>query len=515
MAEATQMNFLTSVNSWPMGRKLSLALAAILSMAIFAIIIIQARVADYGLLYANLSSTDASSVVTWLKTQKIPYQLEDGGRAIQIPANKVYETRLELAGAGLPQGGSIGFEIFDKQSFGMTDFAQKVNYQRALQGELARTISSLAPVEGARVMLALPEKRIFKGQQKKTTCSVILKLSPGQRLSENQVYGIVHLVAGSIEGLLSENITVIDSNGRILSKKQTESLAETMTPGMLDYQLSLEQRLEKRAQSLLDKALGANNSLARVTAELDFSKVEKMEEIYDPSGTVARSEQVSEEKSGAESTGGVPGVESNLGGSSASISAIPSSSTTETIHYEISKTVNRIVAPVGSIKNLSVAVLVADRFVPGAEGQEPTSTPRTEKELLSIKNMITSALGIDANRGDKIEIVSMPFEDGFTGEEFIETESTGSIYDYLPYAKYGLLTIGSLLLYLLLIKPLLKTVTEPPPLSRYQTVQELEGGLSPSDELLAQNDPTLRIRKQILASETSPTQVIRSWLNKT
>jgi flagellar M-ring protein FliF len=507
-----------AIMSWPLSRKISLAVAALLSVAIFALIITQARVADYRLLYANLASTDASSVIDWLKNQKIPYRLEDGGQAIHIPADKVYEARLNLAGAGLPQGGGVGFEIFDKQSFGMTDFTQKINYQRALQGELSRTISTLAPVEGARVMLALPAKRLFKDQQKEATASVILKLAPGRQLNDSQVQGIIHLVAGSIEGLAAENINVIDANGNVLSKKTVGESSGLMSPGMLDFQQAIERRLEERAQSLLDQALGPNNSQARVTAELDFSQVEKLEEIYDPKGTVPRSEQVSEEKSGAEGVGGIPGAETNLGdASSVMMTAVPSSSTTETINYEVSKVVNKVVSPVGTIKKLSVAVLVTDRYVPAQEeGQEGTSIPRTEEDLNSIRNMITSALGLDKTRGDKIEVVSMPFEDAFSGAEFVEPTPASSLYQYLPYTKYGLLVLGTGLLYFLLIKPIIRSLATPGHRSapqQFQTVRELESELAP-EELLTANDPTLRLRKQILASETSPTQVIKSWLNK-
>jgi flagellar M-ring protein FliF len=510
---------LPAIMNWPLSRKISLAVAALLSIAIFAVIIIQARVADYRLLYANLASTDASAVIDWLKDQKIPFRIEDGGRAIEIPADKVYEARLNLAGAGLPQGGGVGFEIFDKQSFGMTDFTQKINYQRALQGELARTISSLAPVEAARVMLALPAKRLFKEQQKEATASVILKLTAGHQLSENQVQGIIHLVAGSIEGLTANNVNVIDSNGNVLSKKTADSDSSVMSPGMLDFQQAIERRLEERAQSLLDRALGAGNSQARVTAELDFSQVEKLEEIYDPKGTVPRSEQTSEEKSGTESVGGIPGSESNVGdAASGSTNNAPSSSTTETINYEVSKVVNKVVSPVGTIKKLSVAVLVADRFTPAPkEGQEGTFAPRSAEELLSIKNMITSALGLDKTRGDMIEVVSMPFEDALTGTEIVEpTPPEHSLYQYLPYAKYGLLVLATGLLYFLLVKPIIKSLAtsggRPAP-QHFQTVRELENELAP-EELLGPNDPTLRLRKQILASETSPTQVIKSWLNK-
>ena len=270
---------------------------------------------------------------------------------------------------------------------------------------------------------------------------------------------------------------------------------------------------------MLNQALGPRNSQARVTAELDFSQVEKLEEIYDPKGTVPRSEQVSEEKSGGGGVGGIPGAETNLGdANSFMMAAVPSSSTTETINYEVSKVVNKVVSPVGTIKKLSVAVLVADRYLPPREeGQEGTSVPRTEEELKSIRNMITSALGLDETRGDRIEVVSMPFEDAFIGAEIIEPEPMSSLYQYLPYAKYGLLVLGTGLLYFLLIKPIIRSLATPGHRSasqQFQTVRELESELTPQQEVLSANDPTLRLRKQILTSETSPTQVIKSWLNK-
>src|SRR6056297_2937633 len=198
MSEEPQKSLFNALKAWPLSRKLSLAAVALLCMVFFAVLIIQSRTADYSLLFANLSSADAAQVINRLKEQKVPYLLEDGGKSIFIPADKVYESRLELAGSGLPRGGGVGFEIFDNQSFGLTDFTQKVNYRRALQGELARTINSLGPVEGARVHLALPEKRLFKDQQEMATASIILKLVPGGVLTESQVQGIVHLVAGSV-----------------------------------------------------------------------------------------------------------------------------------------------------------------------------------------------------------------------------------------------------------------------------------------------------------------------------
>lgn len=503
------------VAQWPLSRKLSLAAVALISLAVFGLIIAQARVADYRLLFANLTDSDASGVVTWLKEHKIPYRFADGGKAIHIPADQVYEVRIELAGTGIPQGGGVGFELFDKQSFGMTDFAQKINYQRALQGELARTITSLAPVEGARVHLALPEKRLFKEQQKDATASVILKLVPGQKLKESQIQGIINLVSGSIEGLESENVTVIDSSGQVLSRKASEGQSGPMTPGMLDYQQTVERRLEERAQSLLDRALGSSNSLVKVTAEVDFSQVEKVEELYDPKGAVARSEQVSEEKSGSETSGGVPGVAANLADGTGATASTPSSRSSETTNYEISKVVNRIVAPVGTIKSLSVAVLVADRMVPGNAGEAPKVVPRNEQELLSIENMVKSALGIDQVRGDQLKVVSMPFETSFSDEVVSAPAPVSSIYDYLPYVKYGLILLAGLLAYFLLVRPLLRTLKTETVTEHYKTVEQLEAELLTHDtrHSLA-SDPASELRDGIIEGKTTPAQVIKTWLKE-
>ncbi len=508
----------TTIQAWPMKRKISLAAVALVSLGLFALLILQVRVADYRLLYSNLSDTDAGAVITWLKDQKIPYRLENGGRSIHVPANQVYEARLNLAGAGIPQGGGVGFELFDKQSFGMTDFAQKINYQRAIQGELGRTIASLAPVESARVMVALPEKRLFLEQQKEATASVILRLAPGRQLKEGQVMGVVHLVASSIEGLEPANVTVVDESGRVLTPKGNQDLAGPMSPAMLDFQSSIEQKLETRAQSLLDRALGSGNSMVRVTAEVDFSQMEKTEERFDPDGAVPRSEQVSTEKSDAGTSGGVPGVDSNLGQTGITAGSTNSSRSSETINYEISKVVSRTVAPVGAVKNLSVAVLVADKMTPGADGGEPTLSPRGDKELLDLENMIRSALGLEADRGDKISVVSMPFEEDITLAAG-DMETAPALYQYMPFIKYGLLAAAGLFLYFMLVRPLVRTLQETRATAArpggYRTVAELEGEMSPEEQaLLTAEDPINRLRKQILASETPPTQVIRSWLNK-
>lgn len=510
-------NMLDVIMEWSLARKLSLVGAAVVSIAVFAVIIMQSQVADYSLLFANLPNRDASSIVEWLKDRKIPYRLEDGGRDIMIPADKVYEARIELAGSGLSEGG-VGFEIFDKQSFGMTDFAQKVNYRRALQGELMRTIASLGPVEAARIHLALPEKRLFREQQQAATASVIVKLNSGRALKESQLQGIIHLVAGSVEGLESENVTVVDSSGKVLSKSSSDEFAGPMTPGMLTYQQTMEQRLEVRAQSLLDRALGAGNSLVRVTADVDFDQRERVEESLDPKGAVVVSEQTSTEEGSSELAGGVPGVVSNLQNGAATTTTIPASRSEETINYELSKVVSKTVQSVGNLKNISVSVLVADRVTSGAEGAGPTVTPRSAEEIQGIELMVRSALGINDTRGDLISVVSMPFESGFTEEQMPQPSMIDKIYPFMPIIKYSLLVLASLMAYLLFLRPLMRTLrTVQDETQPMKTVEELEAelrGESDTPLLGGPGDPLAQIRQEVLGGDMMPVQIVKNWLRE-
>ncbi|SHJ81403.1 flagellar M-ring protein FliF [Malonomonas rubra DSM 5091] len=510
----------TVIMEWSLARKLSLIGVVLVSALAFGAIIMQSKVADYSLLFANLPNRDAAQVVEWLKDRKIPYRLDGGGRDIMIPADKVYEARLELAGSGLADGG-VGFEIFDKQSFGMTDFAQKVNYRRALQGELMRTITSLGPVEGARIHLALPEKRLFREQQQQATASVIVKLVSGRHLKEAQLQGIVHLVAGSVEGLEAENVTVVDSSGKVLSKSRSDEIAGPMTPGMLEYQLTMERRLENSAQSLLDRALGAGNSLVRVNAEVDFDQRERVEEAIDPNSVVVVSERATSERGSSETTGGVPGVVSNMddGDVGRTRSTTPSSRTEEMANYEMSKIVSKTVQAVGNVSKISVSVLVADKLTPGAEGNEPTPTPRSAEELKEIEKMVRTALGINDQRGDLISVVSMPFESGFDAEEILPAPSLiDKVYPFMPFIKYGLLGFAALMGYLLFLRPMIKTMrgaqqeTQP-----MKTVEELEAELREGEGtplLGGPSDPLAQIRQEVLGGDMMPVQVVKNWLRE-
>lgn len=516
-------NLIQLVREWPLQRKIATGAVMLISVILFGVLIFQARVADQQLLYANLSETDAASVVTWLKSQRIPYSLKNGGRNIWVPADQLHETRLNLAANGMPSGGGVGFEVFDNQSFALTDYVQKVNYTRALQGELSRTISSLEPVESTRVHLAIPEKRLFKDQQKLTTASVIVTLVPGRSLSGDQVKGIVHMVAGSIPGLDPGNVKVIDSRGMVLESDEPADKDKMLSTDMLAFQQEVERRMEIRAQDLLDKTMGTDKAMVRVTATIDFAKVEKTEELFDPEEPVIRSEQVSQEASGTSSTGGIPGVESNLQGNTAGLAGAspPSSSSTRTTNYEISKTVSKITNPVGTLSNLSVSVLVADKEEKDADGNM-TQISRTPEELASIRNMISAALGLVPERGDQINVISMPFIE----QPLMEADQGGfiaeSLYQYIPFMKIALVSLGALLLYFLLIRPVIKTmkgeVTE-----HYKTVEELEreqaARIAAEEKARMEPLPTIeddivRIRREVMQNQVPASYIVKNWIQE-
>lgn len=304
---------LNQMMGWPPKKKLALVLIVVLTIALMSAIMFWSQRIDFQVLYSNLSAEDAGQVVNKLKEMKVPFQVE--GNAIYVPGNKVYELRLDLAGQGIPQGGGVGYEIFDKTQIGVTEFVQRLNYIRALQGELTRTIQQLAEVDKARLHIAIPEKTIFTEKEEKPTASVVLKLKAGRVLSQEQIGGIVHLVSSSIEGLLPQNVTVIDNMGNLLSKP---SAGEALTDAKQnEYQRSVDKDYESRLQSMLEGIVGRNKAIVRVTAKIDFTQVERTEEKFDPDTTAVRNEQTVQEKSGGGQGGGIPGVLSNQPGQQA------------------------------------------------------------------------------------------------------------------------------------------------------------------------------------------------------
>ena len=303
------LNSLTDqIKIMPLQKKIALLGVAAVTIAAIFMLTTWIQKVDYQLLFSNLSQEDGGAIIQKLNEMRIPYRTEGGG--IMVPTDKVYELRLQLASQGLPQGGGVGFELFDKTSFTMTDFVQKLNYRRALQGELSRTIRSLAEIDQCRVHLAVPEKSLFMQKETKPKASVLVKLKSGRRLTQSQVQGIVHLVSSSVRGVDPNDVTLVNNSGEMLTSSVDESMA--MTSGQLDYQRNVEKDLETRVMGMLEPVVGKGKVRAKISATVDFTKIEKTEEKYDPDSQVVRSEQRNAEKSSSGGPAGVPGVASNL-----------------------------------------------------------------------------------------------------------------------------------------------------------------------------------------------------------
>jgi flagellar M-ring protein FliF len=386
------------------------------ALAGFATLLLWSSEPEFRPLFTNLTPEDAAAIVNKLKDDRVPYRILSGGSSIAIPAEQVYERRLHLASEGLPQGGGIGFELFDRTNFNMTSFVQRLNYQRALQGGLARTINQVAAVEHVRVHLVTPQKSVFLDEQQKPSASVVLKLRSGSQLSAPQIQGITHLVARSVEGLQPSQVTIIDASGRMLAGGDDQEGLTPLSTTQLEFQRNLERELEQKIQSLLERAVGPQRAMVRVSAMVDFQRVESTQEVFDPNGTVIRSEQRGHEKSSgsAGSPSGPPGVASNVPGSQTATPALTNASEmqkqNETVNYEVSKSVKRVVEPVGKIKRLSAAVLIDGTYKDGSY------VPRPDSEMKRYQMLLKTAMGFDAERGDQLEVINVPFDGAHTAE---------------------------------------------------------------------------------------------------
>lgn len=460
------------------GKQMVIAAVAFLSAVAFAVLIFVANRTDYRPLFTNLTSEDAGEIVKKLKDAKTPYQITADGKGILVPSDKVYELRLTLASEGIPQGGGVGFEIFDRKNFGMTEFVQKLNYQRALQGELSRTIAQLTGVEQARVHLVIPEKSLFKDNEKPATASIVLKMKSNRALKDSEVQGVVHLVSASIEGMDPEHVTVLDSRGKILSKGGSSDPTTRMTSAMQETQRNYEKNVEERIQSLLDRIVGGGKSVARVTAAFDFKQVERIEEKFDPESIAVRSEQRTEEKGSSTTSGaGVPGVQTNLGRTTGGGSTSGGGSKNdETLNYEVSRSSAKIIEPVGALSKISVAVLVDGKYeAPAAvkEGQPEKAkyTPRSPDELQKIETLVKSAVGFNAERGDQLSVQNIPFQDT-EGAGSSETATWWSNPFFMSLAKNLMIGVGFLVLILFVVRPLLASMRLPkrPTLETFETI---------------------------------------------
>ncbi len=419
---------------------------------------------EYATVLAGLDPKDASTISQKLDEKSIPYELAAGGTAITVPTTRQHEVRLMLAGEGLPTGGTVGFELFDEPKFGMTDFEQRMNYRRALQGELRRTIVSLKEVNDAHIHLVLPKKGTFREDDQAATASVVLTLAGGTALPRRRTQGIVNLVAAAVEGLTPDNVTVIDQNGKQLSAPSDPMLASTMPA--LDYKRSVERGVEDRVLQLVEPVVGLGKARVNTTANIDFAKVEQVDELYDPEKTAVRSQHKREEADaeGGQAAAGVPGVRGNQPGAAAGQNGAAggggASVKEETTNYEVNTTRRTTHQPVGEIKSLHVALLVDGTYQPNADGQ-PEYAPRSEEELRKLEALVKTAIGFDADRGDKVTVSNMAFVPPDGADAAGAATGFALSPDLWRLIRYGLILALAALILMFVVRPLLKVVTAP------------------------------------------------------
>jgi flagellar M-ring protein FliF len=394
-------------------QKFMLGGGIVLTLALLSVLLFFLNEPNFASLYSGLSQEDASKVVEYLSNQKVLYKIDDNGQTIKVPREKVYELRLALAGKGIPSSGVVGYEIFDKNTMGMSEFLQKLNYKRALEGELARTIQQQEGVLNARVQIVLPQKTIFKEEEKSPSASVTLKLKSNSVPSKENIQAIVNLLVASVEGLQQSKVSIIDTKGRILNNDTEEGPLAFASSRQYEIKKSVEAHLMQKAQSMLDNVLGYGNSMVQVNADLNFDQVEKTMENYDPESQVAISEQQ---------------VKANNQGKGRNDSTAQSNDNTIT-NYEISKTIEKVISGSGNIKRLSVAAVINDvpKEVKKGNKTEIVFDPRPQDQIKKLEEIIKNAVGLDVQRNDQFSITNIPFE-----TKPVETMTENSTAGALP-----------------------------------------------------------------------------------
>lgn len=555
---APQNKSLEWLNRLRANPKIPLMVAAAAACAIIVAMVLWAKSPDYRTLYSNLSDQDGGAIVTQLTQMNIPYRFADGSGAIEVPADKVHELRLRLAQQGLPKGGAAGFELLDQEKFGISQFSEQVNYQRALEGELARTIETLGPVKGARIHLAMPKPSLFVREQKSPSASVTVNLQPGRALDDGQISAIVHLVSSAVAGLPPGNVTVVDQSGRLLT--QSGVAGRDLNDAQLKYTADVENRVQRRIEAILGPIVGNGNVHAQVTAQLDFASKEQTEEQYAPNGgdpaqAVLRSRQVnSSEQIGGQYPGGVPGALSNQPApansapittpqngqngqqnaqgqqqgqqtTSTNTAASGPRNTThnETNNYEVDRTIRHTKMNVGDVQRLSVAVVVNYRTL--ADGK---TAALTADQLKQIEDLTREAMGYTEKRGDTLNVVNSPFNmTDDVGGELPFWQQQSFIDQLMTAGRWLLVLIVAFILWRKAVRPQLvrrqeeaKAVQEAAQ-ARNEIEESVEVRLS-KDEQQQQRRSNQRLSAEVMSqriremSDNDPrvvALVIRQWMS--
>lgn len=434
-------------------------------VGLFAFIIMRMSEPQMRPLYTELTFEDSISIVRQLEASGVKHKVMQDGAVILVPKDEILSLRMRMAESGLPTGGTVGYEIFDKtDTLGTTSFVQNINHLRALEGELARTIRSIDRVQNARVHLVLPERQLFAREQRSPTASIALKVSGN--LSDQQVRAIQHLVSSAVEGLEPTHVSIVDENGRLLASGSDDTASGAMSGVLEERRLALQNQMSKQIETIIENVVGAGRVRVNVAADMDYNRVTQTANVFDPEGRVVRSTQTREEENlskenkpteGVTASNELPGAADANGPGETSQQNI--AATEELVNYEISQTTRTEVLEAGRLNRISVAVLVDGVYVTGANGEQ-TYQPRSEEQMASIRALVRSAMGYNEARGDVIEVVNMQFADA--GRPAFEEEATSFLNldkdDYFYIAELAIMFILGLLVLLFGLRPLLKQI---------------------------------------------------------
>ena len=472
---------------------LPLMLAGAAAVAVLVALLLWAREPEYRVLFSNLGEADGGQVISELDKRNEPYRLSEGGHTIMVPAERMNALRLQLAEQGLPKGGNVGFELLDKQAFGISQFAEHLNYQRGLEGELARTIESLGPVSRARVHLVMAKDSVFARDREAARASVTLTLQPGRELGEGQVSAIIHLVTSSVPELSVDGVTVVDQNGRLLSRSHA---GDGLDGSQLDYVSEVERTYQRRIEEILAPLLGSHNVHARVTAQMDFSTRESTAERYAPNqdakNASVRSQQTSERMAqGGDGARGVPGAltnsppntppptKANAPANNASSSETASSGgesgkplqTERMVNYEVDRNIEHVKSSLGGLQRLTAAVVVNYKTV--IKDGTPTSEPLSKEELAGINDLVRQAMGFSESRGDTLQVINSPFVEEQQSLDELPWWRTPEAYNLtMGVLRYLLVAFAALTLWKMVLKPMQRRAAA----SSGRELMELEDG---------------------------------------
>ncbi|TAL91381.1 MAG: flagellar basal body M-ring protein FliF [Candidimonas sp.] len=531
---------LAKIGAWP--KPLQISVAAAVAAAIVALLL-WGRTPDYRVLFSNLADKDGGAIVTALGQMNVPYTFSENGSAILVPADKVYQTRLQLASQGLPRGGKVGFELLDHTRFGASEFTEQITYQRALEGELVSSIEAIHSVKAAQVHLAIPRESLFVRERQSPTASVLLTLYPGRSLNEAQVSAITWLVSSSVPNLAADKVSVVDQNGHLLTAPSGQAAADGARRTFIN---DTEQRTVQRILTLLTPLVGANNVRAQASADIDFSQREQTSEVYRPNqkpGQAAvRSEQTnSSSRNGLAPPEGVPGALTNqppvnatapitiarppvTGAATTATASNPSpaagaaqtkapgdSRHDATINYEVDRTINHVKSPTGRVQRMAVAVVV--NYQRNAAGK---LAPLEPAELAKLNGLVKEAMGYSKARGDTLSVVNSPFTTE-APDKIAIWENPQYLSMALQLGQYLLIGLVILVLWRSLLKPLVIAIVASKPASAgappASVVAENEAAAARRASEIDRYEDNLNTARQMAEKDPrAVAMVLRSWM---